>query len=407
LRGVSLIALAFAVLLLLPGCFGGSDRDRHDDGAHAPARGLSFTEPVVVGMGATGETFVAAGPGGLILACSHGGFSGPSQAWASRDSGATWGRLEPSPSPVPSGDCDVEVSPAGAWAVLYDWVGGASIAVSRDEGATWSVHHGIAPPVTGVVDRPWMAFVGERLLLSYKGIGQGPGIVVVRTSDDDGANWSTPQVVSLVSDPTHANHIGFDFLVGADGVVRIPLVKYDNDPAVDEPFSFLVSRDQGDSWTEEPALGPRDADVLVGAAVAGDGTTLYWAWHDDAGSLWTSSSVDDGATWSDPVFVVEAQFVYTPALAGRPDGTATLVWMQTGRDFAAAARLDARLADPVVAMVVLEGPSDVAQSAEFMDVAHDEDGHALVVYGWDPGDGSCADAVNPLQMACVHFVRET
>jgi hypothetical protein len=390
-----------AALLLLAGCLG----DGPDPAAAPLDARFTFRPPVSIAGGATGEAFLAVGPGGLALACTHGGFTVPSPTWVSRDDGATWDVLDPGAT-IPSGDCDVEVRADGAWFVLYDTVWGAALSVSRDGGATWTHHPDIALPVTGVVDRPWLGLAGDRLLLSYKGIGQGPGIVVVSASDDDGATWSPPRPVSLVSDPTHANHIGFDFLVGADGVVRIPLVKYDNDPTVDEPFSFLVSRDRGDSWSEEPALPPRDADVLVGAAVAGDGTTLYWAWHDDAGRLLATASTDDGRTWGEPALVAAGQFVYTPALAGHADGTATLAWVQTGPSLAAAARLDARQPGLVTATAILEGPTAVAQSAEFLDVAVGPDGGARIAYAWNDPAGSCEDLLRPLNRSCLHFVRE-
>lgn len=392
------LALAAAVLVLA-GCL---DDGRDTEGSDAP---FAFLPPVTIAGGATGETFLAVGPDGVVLACTHGGFTVPSPTWLSRDDGATWSVLDAGAS-IPSGDCDVEVRADGAWFVLYDTVWGAALSVSKDDGATWVHHPDIAPPVTGVVDRPWLGLVGDRLLLSYKGIGQGPGLVVVSTSDDDGASWTLPQPVSVVSDPTHANHIGFDFLTGADGVVRIPLVKYDNDPTVDEPFSFLVSRDQGDSWSEEAALPPRDADVLVGAAVAGDGTTLYWAWHDDAGKLFATASTDDGRTWREPVLLAQGDFVYTPALDGRPDGTATVAWVQSGPFVAAAARLDARDPALVTSITLLEGPSAAAQSAEFLDVVHGADGQARIVYAWNDPSGSCEDALRPLNRSCLHFVRE-
>lgn len=396
------VALALAAFALLSGCLGPGVPD---SGPRPSGAALQFTPPALVAGGATGEAFIAVGPDGLVLACTHGGFTGPSPAWVSRDDGATWTPLATG-SVLPAGDCDVDVSPTGAWVVLYDTVWGAALAVTRDGGASWTVRPDAAPPITGVVDRPWIAWVGERLVLSYKGIGQGPGIVVVRTSDDDGATWSTPEVVSLVADPTHANHIGFDFLVGRDGAVRIPLVKYDNDPTVDELLSFLVSRDRGDSWTDEPALGPLDADVLVGAAVAGDGTTLYWAWHDDAGRLLAAVSTDDGATWSAPALVAQGEFVYTPAIDGRRDGSATVAWVQSGPFQAGAARLDPGVPGLVVAATALDGPSETAQAAEFMGLRHDEAGRAHVVYAWDPGDDSCLDLRHPGKRICLHFTRE-
>jgi mannose/cellobiose epimerase-like protein (N-acyl-D-glucosamine 2-epimerase family) len=139
--------------------------------------------------------------------------------------------------------------------------------------------------------------------------------------------------------------------------------------------------------------------------VAGDGTTLYWAWHDDAGRLMESHSVDDGATWSRAVELGRGGFVYTPALDGRADGTATVAWVQSEPYQAVAVRLDASRGDPVVASVVLEA-STTAQSAEFSGLRHDGDGHALIVYAWDPGDDSCADLRHPANRACIHFVRE-
>ncbi|MHB1262471.1 MAG: sialidase family protein [Thermoplasmatota archaeon] len=389
--------------LALAGCLS-DDGDAGNDGP--TARPFAFTAPVLVDGGATGETFIAIAPDGTLLACSHGQFTGPSRLWTSSDGGLAWSELDPQPNPFPDGDCDVDVSESGAWVVLYDWAGGASIAVSRDQGATWTLHHDVAPPVTGVVDRPWITFLGERLLLSYKGIGQGPGIVVVSTSDDDGATWNALTFVSLVDDLQRPNHIGFDFLIGGDRSIRIPLVRYDNDPTVEETFSFLVSRDRGESWSEETALGPLDADVLVAAAVAGEGRTLYWAWHDDAGHLLEAHSLDEGRTWSEPALVAQGDFVYTPAIDGRPDGTATVAWVQSGPYQAAAARLDARLAQPVVATVVLEGPSDTPQMAEFSGLRHDAQGRANIVYAWDPGDGSCQEPRYPLTSICVHFVRE-
>lgn len=404
----ALLAVAAVLAFALAGCSSPRDAQQGKGGRGGPpgSTTLAFTEPVAIGGGATGETFVAVGPDGLVLACTHGGFTGPSPTWVSRDGGATWASLVTG-ALLPSGDCDVEVAQDGDWFVLYDTAWGSALAVSHDDGVTWVQRPDIALPITGVVDRPWIGVIGGRLLLVYKGIGQGPGIIAASTSDDDGATWSTPQVVSLADDPTLANHIGFDFLVGADGVVRIPLVKYDNDPTVDEPFSFLVSRDRGTSWTEEPALPPRDADVLVGAAVAGDGTTLYWAWHDDAGRLLAAASTDDGRTWSDPALVAQGGFVFTPALAGRPDGTATLAWVQGGPYQAAAARLDARADGLVLATAVLESSATTAQMAEFLDVAHDEEGRAIVVYAWEPGDGSCDDLRHPSNHACLHTVRET
>lgn len=415
---------AFAVLVAAAcaGCL-------HDLTDPAPRAALRFGEPVLVGVGAVGETFLALGADGTALACSHATFTRPSPLWVSRDDGATWTSTEPGPNAIPSGDCDVEVSAAGVWAMLFDWVGGATVATSRDHGRTWDVNPLAALPVTGAVDRPWIGFLGERLVMTYKSVQYHPTVLAATYSDDYGATWSPPLPLDIRDDPAFTAAIASDVKVAGDQAY-VFLTLYNTNPlagavGLDEGVRFeLLSSGDGFTWSRSHVLDLAAAEILNGAAAVaprtarsngGDArgeasTHLWWTYAAPNGStesVYVLHSGDGGATWDPPVAVAGGGDFDTPAIAGRTDGTATIVIMQREpTPWIRALRLDPSKPGLVVDDVELIGDTGAPQNIEFMDVEHDARDRAAVVFAWRVEASSCTDLRYPVNDSCLFFVRE-
>lgn len=378
----------------------------------APELGpVAFEAPVLAGTypNQQGEAFVEVSPDGqTVLTCAHGEFRQSSPMYASTDGGTTWRTLTPPLDSPIGGDCEVALS-GDTWVFLASTVASATVLVTQDQGATWSVNPLSAIPTNGLADRPWIAFAGDRLLISYMPLWMQPGLIATMASDDLGQTWSMPVYASAIA-PGQTSTVQGHFLVDpSDGTVRIPLVKTMGTelnqvgPVV---LSMAVSRDQGTSWTEEPVRGPFTAYFAYSTAVAqgGDGT-LYWPFLQDGdGGVDTLvlTSTDGGATWSEPVRVVQGQAPASiPWGHGRPDGSMDLVWTDDGAVAGAEPgpsvlflRLDARHPGLVTGLVAVTA---VGVTPEFSAVGHDGDGRAFVVVPQTvglPGDGT------------VHLFRE-
>lgn len=383
----------------------------------APAADLApplAVEVYQITPGASGETFLAVGDEGLILACTHGGFVGPSPTFISRDNGTTWSPLDTG-NVIPAGDCDVAISASGAWVVLYDNVWGATTAVSRDEGATWTLNHHGAPPVTGAVDRPWIEWVGERLVMTYKSVQYHPTLVAATTSDDDGATWSAPQILDFALDLDFPAALTSDIHVD-NSTAYFFLTSYQTNPMAaemgfqtEQRYEVFRSVDAGDTWQRSFVYeGP--GEVINGAGAGGG--YLWWAYAgpaEDGGgeSVWLMHSLDAGLTWEAPIAVAHGGNFDTPAIAGRPDGTASLLVLnRAGGPFIDLIELDPAVPGLVSASVRVEEDNGLQQSAEFMDITHDATGIAYATYAWDRPGEACGGSMNPLATFCLWMVRQ-
>ncbi|HUR25842.1 MAG TPA: sialidase family protein [Candidatus Thermoplasmatota archaeon] len=410
--------LAFALLLLLSGCLGGKDAsgaDDADDGTpDQPGDGWAFSN-ILIGPGGDAETAVMVGPDGLVLACSHGGFGQPSPSWASEDAGDTWRRLDPQPNPVVSGDCDWAVLEDGTWGLVYDTIASSTVAVSEDRGATWDLNYGSAVPFGGV-DRPWLAAEGNTFYLAYANVmASEPAVNSLAVSHDGGHTWTEHHIAhtaSLEQSDRPNTVIGHPLV--ADGTIRIPLASADLSSGGPTWLSFAVSRDEGATWTEEPVAGPYQAYFhLPVASRAPDGTLFITKPEGDSdGSLIdVLISHDDGETWATVHVADDVQFpsVTGPWVDARPDGSATLTWLQQDDDgnrtvWAARIGADGAIVHPPRA---LSAPVQDGSVFEFIMLDHDEAGRAFIVYPMDTGDCTkTTPAARGRNAQCVWLLRE-
>ncbi|MEA3136519.1 MAG: hypothetical protein QOC71_800 [Thermoplasmata archaeon] len=412
--GVRKPALAFGLLVLLSGCLGGGGEADDDAGGATAgdAPGWTFSN-ILIGPGGDAETSVLVGPDGLVLACSHGGFGQPSPSWASEDAGTTWRRLDPQPNPVVSGDCDWAVLDDGTWAIVYDTIASSTVAATRDRGTTWGLNYASAVPFGGV-DRPWLASEGNTLYLAYANVmATEPAVNTLAVSTDGGRTWTEHHIahtVTLEEADRPQTVIGHPLV--RDGTIRIPLASADLSNGGPTWLSFAVSRDEGATWTEEPVAGPYPTYFhLPVASQAPDGTLFITKPEGDANGIAVDVLVssDDGETW-DAVRVAED--VTFPSVTGpwvdaRPDGTATVAWLQ--QDGANRTVWAARISPSGIVQPARALTEPVADPSvfEFIMLDHDEAGRAFIVYPMDTGDCTqTTPAARGRNAQCVWLLRE-
>lgn len=443
---IRVAVVALVVVAALAGCL----RDARDGVGDAAlvALGLvpTWEAPILVATGADAESSVQVGPDGLVLACTHGGFWQPSPVYLSRDHGTTWTELDIGPNPLVSGDCDVLFMPDGAWAVVYDTIASATVAVSRDEGATWTLNFLSALPIA--VDRPWLAADGDTLVMSYANVmAAEPAIGMVARSTDHATTWSH-ELYALFASVDRLNHVHGDILVSTDGI-RIPVGRADllGLPGGADGTSLEVYTDSGAMpWTRTHVADTELTFILPSLAEDGDGTLYTVVPRPSAGEgvdLHVAWSTDRGATWQESAAVAVEQGirgVIGPWIDGRPGG-ATIAWRSVdgdvttfravavalatdvdgsgasgaGADAGGDAGAHAHDADAMASAVLVAGPvqdlfsSDhrPGQIYEFLMVDHAPDGTAFVAFVHDDGSG-CDPAPNAAETRgsqCQWLVR--
>lgn len=362
--------------------------------ADAPPRSdLTFGEPIVVGDYANtqSEAFIEVSPDGqTLLSCAHGEFKEPSPMYASTDSGANWSRLMAPAGIGIGGDCEVALSDK-AWVFLHSTIAGATIAVTQDGGSTWYTNPLSALPTNGLADRPWISFVGDRLVMAYMPLWMQPGLIGVTTSDDLGRTWSVPVYANTLG-PEETSTIHGPPILDPDGkTIRMGLIKI---PPGTEPgqsaqvtFSFAVSTDSGTTWTEQPV--DRRQAVFIhpsGACQGGDGT-LYWPFYEEAeGAIDVKVLVsnDGGVTWGDPVLVLSGlSSLAIPWGDGRADGTCDVALAAEGSLVGGPEGLHIvllRLDHDIPGLVMHARAINALESnPEFVTVDHDVAGRAYIV----------------------------
>lgn len=324
----AVVAAAVLVSLFASGCFGGNTPGSDGDAAlPSEPEGLSFVGPTLAGVGgrsALGEASIAAGPNGVLLTCAL----DTSMVYASLDGGRTWNATDPFDGSW-NGDCDVAVAGDGTWVVVfskpseyYDLPTAptvSDVATSRDQGDTWTTQTATRSPtqcphtyrssVTCVLHRPWLYTEGDRVDLTY--FGMGPTVVLFQRSTDAASRWSDPAVVA--ADP------GFGatgrMVESADGQrVLVPLLHAEPSPTegpdvhTDDLIRFAVaeSTDGGMTWTERAVADAVVDDVPLRygmPSLAERDGTLYFAAGIKNGTLADAvifTSRDGGDSWSPP-----------------------------------------------------------------------------------------------------------
>ncbi len=382
-----------------------------------------FGAPILVGTGADAETSLTIAPDGTMLACTHGAFRVPSPLWASEDAGTTWEPITVGTNPVPSGDCDVAIAEDGVWYVVYNTIASATIASSADRGQTWQVQPVAAYPFTGAVDRPWILADGNDITMTYaNAAATAPAVHYFTRSTDRGLTWPVHTVTGHAEGPGKVQKVPGHFISSNDGQEIIePVMSYASALGVQLAGASLVlhrSQDAGLTWSPLHVAGPFEAPLMFpGVARTADGT-LYASYA--RGTLENATvevvwSLDDGATWSEPVEVarnVASRAVVAPFMDARPGGGVTLAWLQA--DGAPdsmpgtrlwVARVDAHAAEPLVFSGGITEPYGDFFVYEYIMVRHDAHGRAHVLYverGEECGGGPGATR----QHQCLWLVSE-
>jgi hypothetical protein len=382
-----------ALVLLIGGCLAPQSPADDTLGDAVAALGFALPEALQIGTGADAESSIDVSEDGTtILVCSHGGFTQPSPLWASTDSGATFRQVTPQPNQPFNGDCDISIASDGTWSIAYDTVASASVAVSTDQGVSWSINPVTAYAFVGGVDRPWIHTVdADTLYLTYKSVGGGqPELDIFAISNDAGRTWiQKPYFVP--EPPGRTSAIPGDLTVSEDGrTIRVPFV-VSGDGEAGKSLENAVSRDGGATFTREPVANVPNANGIPSGDRADDGVLFfgYGASGDDTGDVMVVYSRDDGKTWSEPT-VVAAEQMFGGLLDGqvwldaRLDSSATLFWVnRTETDGKTmwqhkAARIHVD-DDVVLDGISLVGPSSPPHPSslyEFATVRHDGAGRA-------------------------------
>jgi hypothetical protein len=415
------LLLAFlSATLALAGCLGAGEDDAAMPGG--PLVDWTAWASTLAGPGGDAESSLAVSADGqTILTCSHGGFTQASPLWASMDGGQTYRRFEPEPNQPFNGDCDVAITDDGAWHIVYDTVASATFASSSDHGDSWWVHPFTAEPVGGV-DRPWILAVGNDVALVWADVMAAlPFIAFFTKTSDHGRTWS-PHTVIATATPSDVNcFIAHPVAFDGGATFQVPIVCGGlQDDTGTGPIYIMESTDDGVTWDRIPT-GVRSGGSIT-ASYAGDGGLwLTVSEPDEEGSAHgVVHSTDNGRSFTEPLWL---DGNVTPGFGwfwvdGRPDGSATVAWMdshENGTWQAAAARV--LMGDgPILEAFGHVGPlGEEAPLYEFFMVRHDGTGRAFLAIPQITGPDCYQPGTLPSQLGsgsvprnaqCVYVVRE-
>lgn len=446
--GVTLVVLVGG----LAGCLGAGGGP--SPGEH-PAESflLSFLDPVVLETqnGETGnEPSLAIARDGTVFVCAPRGVGRGTNVWRSVDAGATFERLggvvHPAAGPrrsvtgdVGGGDCDLGVDEAGTAYLADLWVGGVSVAWTKDQGRSWD-----GSPVSqlsGTSDRPWIlggepgeVFVAapdvQGMLLGSPSTFLGvrdvptPGGIWVARSTDGGRTF--PQQVLAVG-----NEGRFPFgsnLAAGNGNLYISYIVAVSDE--EARYMLALSKDRGLTWTHKVAAPmPYDRNncapypTTLFPAMAADeegGVYLVAAYNDPVvrrTDIMLIVSPDGGETWHPPARLTDRPGTRVfPWVAAAGAGRVGIAWYESSRTIAPenitnpaeratcgsegdevesdwflhyAESRDATAAAPEFEEVLAQ-PTPVNRSAvlgrpfaEFLQVEFDPEGRAAIAYASD------------------------
>jgi len=315
------------------------------------------------------EPGIAIGPNGTALADAATANTGaPPTAWISRDSGGSWAHGRDFDSTGAStGDADVAIGGDGylyALNVAYNpnppgQPANPAIFVFRSrDGVSWKGPSSFPPP-HGIdqPDRPWL-FVDPTHPADVDVVNsEGGGNIVIWRSQDHGASFSGPGIVSAGANSQAALALSsrplFDPIAHKrifmlyETVTQAGLVAtvQAGPPAYEFPMAQLwlaVSTDAGASWsnhlildtsamTGSPLQGGTVGHLLVASAVDARGN-LYAAFSLRAAGatethVYLIHSTDHGVSWAAPAEVTTAtRSNVMPALAVSHAGAAYLSW---------------------------------------------------------------------------------
>ncbi|HUR25399.1 MAG TPA: sialidase family protein [Candidatus Thermoplasmatota archaeon] len=420
LRAACLVTMM--VGLGLAGCLDGSGPgDAVVDGSGSPFA-LTSWDSMLAGPGGDAESSLAVSADGqTILACSHGGFTQPSPLWASTDGGDTFRRIEVQPNQPFDGDCDVAITADGTWHIVYDTVASATFASSSDEGATWFVHPFTAEPLGGV-DRPWILAAGDDVVLIWADVMAAlPFVAFFTKTSDHGRTWTPHTPIATFTPADVFCFIAHPLAIDDGATFQVPIVcnGLQDDTGTGAVY-IMESTDGGLTW-DRIQTGVRSGGSITGS-YAGDGGLWLTVSQPDGDGMAHGivHSTDRGRTFTDALWI---DGNVTPGFGwfwvdGRPDGSATAVWMdahENGTWQAAAARLTFDAAPRVEAIGHVGPLAEEAPLYEFFMVKHDGSGRAIMAFPQVTGPECHQPGTLPSQAGsgnvprnaqCIYVVRE-
>jgi hypothetical protein len=181
---------------------------------------------------------------------------------------------------------------------------------STDRGRTWSENVEVSDPIGGRHLYPCIDIDGVDNLYVIWGLEGGVDEVYFTFSTDGGSTWSDPIVVN--DHPTADAHTP-SMVVDSEGNVYV--VYTDNRDDIGDVY-FMMSTDQGESWSTSTRVNEPTSGFQSGAVIEVDGDhgriCVIW----DQGDIFASVSIDSGQTWSQRSAVND---LATPGTEGYPD----------------------------------------------------------------------------------------
>lgn len=304
-----------------------------------------FGQPTMIAESTGREMSIAVDPNDpdRVLACAPTGTSvvgsGYSDLWLSSDGGATWTQLDPEPNTDArtftdeGGDCDVAIGPDGILWFVDSWLGGLSLGRSAD-GVAWT-GTALAAPVP-IADRPWIQVDAEGVLhMTYQDLQFAMPSAIWYTRTTDGTLFSPPASVTTASDDGAFTWTG-DFAVSDDGSELYSVYTRRTSTVIASPPDqvwLASSLDGGSTWTNTMISqrgGP--ASFLYPSLDRDSGGGLHVVFSekraDDQPTFYTASG-DGGATWSEPVALLEGGISGAPWVAAREPGHAMVLFSGT------------------------------------------------------------------------------
>ncbi|MCA1829995.1 MAG: glycoside hydrolase [Actinobacteria bacterium] len=271
-----------------------------------------------VGGGAT-EPEVTVGDSGSVFVDGPAGLGTHSRLWRAADGAQAqgsfqqitftnpWGRLP--------GGGDSSVITRGNRVYFLDlWAGSDSLAISEDDGQTWS----LGTPITTLPasDRQWLALGPVDPLTGFDTVYaeyhfiQPPSTAMLAKSTDGGLTWTTHVALPFSGSTGRLVSDGANFLS----------INYRKSGGMYN----ATSSDGGQTWTEHFIDNFAGGSSIVGNAI--DGNDLYAAWIDSGSNVRVAVSHDKGQTWQNNTVVsADATTNIFPWIDAR-GGKAAVAW---------------------------------------------------------------------------------
>ncbi|MCA1819133.1 MAG: glycoside hydrolase [Halobacteriales archaeon] len=298
------------------------------------------------------ETSLAISPADerILFACDPSGVPNPapplgqghSYYYLSKDNGTTWedidiesGATDLRRATFEGGDCDVATDAAGTLYSADSWLGEIAIGASKDSGKTWQVGNPLGG-YASIADRPWLVCgPAGTLYMSYQDLQFGMPSAIWFVKSTDYALHFSPPVPAVTADPTGAYTWEGNYAVSADGndiylvYTRQAGAQHKIGGAA-ETVGIAASHDGGTTWTQHKVSDRPDSASYLYPSIAMDaGGILHVVFSQQAGAsqpIFYSSSKDQGATWTEPVPLLNGTYGVSPWIAAGAKGQAIAVW---------------------------------------------------------------------------------